>query len=178
MNSFKELITLRQSCRNYKSIPVETEKLHELIEATKLSPSACNSQPWRFIVVSSNEAQKVRDSVQRDGRNGFTDNCPAFTIVVEEKAKLLPAIAEKMPSQTFAQIDLGIAIAHYCLAATELGLSTCIIGWMDEDKLKEAFNISQDEKVRIVIATGYASDEDKIRDKKRKTTEEISVFID
>ncbi len=178
MDSLKDLILTRQACRNYNGKPVEKEKLEALADAVRLSPSACNSQPWRLIVVSGEKTRLVKDSVQKEGRNGFTESCPAFAILVEEKAKLLPAIADRIPDQTFAQMDIGIAAAHYVLMASDLGLSTCIIGWMDEEKLKKDFNIGENEKLRLVIATGYASEDDKIRPKKRRELNEIAEFIE
>ncbi len=178
MNSFKDLMLTRQACRSYNGKPVEKEKLEALADAVRLSPSACNSQPWRLIVVGGEKARLVKDSVQKEGRNGFTEDCPAFAIIVEEKAKLLPAIADKMPSQTFAQMDIGIATAHYVLMASDLGLSTCIIGWMNEEKLKKDFNIGNGEEIRLVIATGYANEDDKIRPKKRRELNEIAEFIE
>lgn len=171
---FFDLINKRESCRNYNGQSVESEKLDRCIEAARLSPSACNSQPWFYYVVNGGEkAAEVRDSVQDLGRNKFTDSCPAFAVVVEQKATLAEAVAAKFKSQDFAQMDIGLSVAHYCLAATEQGLSTCILGWLNEKKLKEIFGIDNNCRVRLVIATGYAASGD-IRTKVRKSTDEMS----
>lgn len=178
MENFENFMTRRQSCRNFNGEPVEREKLEALVEAVRLSPSACNAQPWRVIMATGETAKLVRESVQEGGRNKFTDNCPAFAVMVEEHATLKPAVAEKFHSQAFAQIDIGIATAHYCLAATDLGLSTCILGWMNEERLKENLGIAPEKRVRLVLATGYAAADDELRVKKRKTTEEMAEFRD
>lgn len=174
---FFDLIEKRASCRNFNGNPVEAEKLNKCVEAARISPSACNSQLWFYYVVNGGEmAEKVKECVQYLGRNSFTDNCPAFAVVVEQKVTLLEAIAAKFKSQDFAQMDIGLCVAHYCLAATEQGLSTCIIGWINEDKLKKLFNIPKEYRVRLVLATGYATNND-IRPKKRKELNEMSKFF-
>lgn len=176
MENFMDLMTRRQSCRNFNGERVEREKLEQLVEAFRLSPSACNAQPWKLIMATGETAKTVRECVQEAGRNKFTDNCPAFAVIIEEHAVLKPAIAEKFHSQAFAQMDIGIATAHYCLAATDMGLSTCILGWMNEEKLKNALGIASEKRVRLVLATGYAADEEIIREKNRKPIAEIAEY--
>lgn len=176
MENFMDLMTHRQSCRNFNGECVEREKLEQLVEAFRLSPSACNAQPWKLIMATGETAKAVRECVQEAGRNKFTDNCPAFAVIIEEHAVLKPAVAEKFHSQAFAQMDIGIATAHYCLAATDLGLSTCILGWMNEEKLKNALGIASEKRVRLVLATGYAADDEIIREKNRKPIAEIAEY--
>lgn len=176
MENFMDLMTRRQSCRNFNGERVEREKLEQLVEAVRLSPSACNAQPWKLIMATGETAKAVRECVQEAGRNKFTDNCPAFAVIIEEHAVLKPAIAEKFHSQAFAQMDIGIATAHYCLAATDMGLSTCILGWMNEEKLKNALGIASEKRVRLVLATGYAADDEIIREKNRKPIAEIAEY--
>lgn len=175
--TFDELINTRQSCRSFSTKEVEAEKLKELAEAVRLTPSACNSQPWRLLVVSGEKAKPVKEALQLMGRNKFTEECPSFTIFVERPAKLKEGIAEKLGSQKFAQLDVGAAISYYTLKATELGLATCILGWFDEKKLVKAFDIPKNEKVRLVVATGYAVDGYELREKIRKDLNEIAEFL-
>ena len=90
MESFIELARRRQSCRRYDRRPVEPEKLEACIEAARLSPSACNSQPWGFTVVTRPVLlPEVAACVQQLGINAFTADCPAFVVVTEEKATLM-----------------------------------------------------------------------------------------
>lgn len=178
MTDFSNLIASRQSCRNFDvTKEVELKKLQKCADALCLSPSACNAQPYKFLIVTGEKAQMVRDGVTELGRNKFVCDCPAFAIVIEEKATLIPAIAAKFKSQDFAQIDIGIAATHYCLQATDLGLSTCILGWLNEEKLKKSFNIEKSKRIRLVLATGYAKADDELRPKKRKDISQLVEFI-
>lgn len=177
-NYFSDLVDTRYSCRDYDpERPVEHEKLVQCIEAARLAPSACNSQPWHFTVIE--ERDKILEAakcLQNSGMNKFTDNAGALIVINEEYAKLKALIAEKMDSQVYAQIDIGIAAAHICYEAASLGLKTCILGWMDEEALKEVLHIPQEKIVRLVIAVGYAREE-KHYNKKRKPLDEICDFI-
>lgn len=178
MESFLDLVHQRESCRNYAEKAVEKEKLAACIEAARLAPSACNSQPWSFTVVTNRElAPKVAACLQDAGMNKFTDKCPAFVIVVEEKATLSARVGSKVKNQEYASVDIGIATAHFCLAATDLGISTCIMGWFNEPKLKALLDISKTKRIRLVIGAGYAVD-DKLRNKSRKDFDTIAQFIE
>jgi len=177
MSNFFELVKRRESCRTYNAIEVEKEKLIKCIEAARLSPSACNSQPWRFAIVTGEKGKEVAKCVQKGGMNKFTDNCPAFIVIIEEQARLLSRIAESLTSQHFAQIDIGIATAHICYTALEQGLSTCIIGWFDEKKLADVIGIKNPERIRLVISVGYA-ESDSLRPKKRKELDDILTLIE
>ena len=177
MENFSELILRRESCRNYTGEPVDTELIMKCVNAARLSPSACNSQPWKYYIVNDSEnAQKVRDCIQHENMNKFADKCPAFAVVTEQPAALKPHIAARFDSQKWSQIDIGLTVAHYCLQAADLGLGTCIIGWMDEDKLHATLGIDSNIKIRLVIATGYSADEAP-RKKVRKNIEDMSEII-
>ena len=177
MDSFFELISKRQSCRSYSGQKVEREKLEKCIDAARLAPSACNSQPWSFTAVSSDElAPKVAKCLQEMGMNKFTDACPAFIIITEETATLSARLGGKVKNQEYAPIDIGLATAQLCLAATEQGLSTCIIGWFNESALKDLLGIPKAKRIRLVIAVGYAAEEE-LRQKNRKKLEDITRFM-
>lgn len=178
MNEFMTLVNDRYSCRDYDPDRlVEHDKLVHCIEAARLAPSACNSQPWHFTVVEDRAMiLKTAQCLQESGMNKFVDNASALIVINEEPATLKAVIAEKMDSQSYAQIDIGIAAAHICYAAAEQGLNTCILGWLNEDRLKELLNIPAEKTIRLVIALGYAREE-KHYNKKRRTIEEICDFI-
>lgn len=176
MKNFHELAKTRQSCRAYLTTPVPEEVLQRIIETVRLAPSACNSQPWHFTVVTGERAKAVGLATRKGGANGFTENTPAFIVISEGKATLSARVAGILSSQHFAQIDIGIATAHLCFAAQAEGLSTCILGWFDEKKLREAAAVSKDLTPRLVLAVGYAENED-IREKKRKDTAKIATFL-
>lgn len=178
MKEFFDLISRRQSCRKYLDKPVEKEKLTKCIEAARLAPSACNSQPWHFIVVTNKElAQKVAMCTQDKIMNKFTNDCQCFIVVVEESGNITSRAGALMKQQDYRSIDLGIATEHLCLQATEQDLGTCILGWFDEKELKKVLNISKLKRIRLVVAIGYPETND-IRKKVRKNIEEISTFME
>ena len=97
-------------------------------------------------------------------------------IVTEQEATLKPHVAERVKNkQIWAENDIGISVAHYCLQAADLGLGTCIIGMVDEEKVKELFNVTG--RVRLVIATGISADEAP-RIKNRKALEDVCEVIE
>jgi nitroreductase len=178
MSDYFELIQKRESCRDFDARPVEKEKLERCVEAARLAPSACNSQPWKYLVVTNPEmVKKLRPMMQDLGMNKFVDACPAFAIVLEEKAKLKVTVSQRFKDQDFAPIDVAFSASQFCYAATEQGLSTCIIGWHNEPKIKEMFNLEKHERVRLILAVGYAKS-DKLREKRRKPIEEMSEFYE
>lgn len=174
--TFMELVQQRESCRQYADKPVEKEKIMACLEAARLAPSACNSQPWRFVVAAGDILPKqVAACTHDNGMNAFTDQVPVFIAIVEEKAKLISRIASSLPEQVYAPMDIGIAAAHICLQATDLGLSTCIIGWFHDEKLKACLSVPPEKQIRLLIAMGYAAT-DQRHAKIRKPLEEIMQF--
>ncbi len=177
MQNYFTLIENRESCRSFDSRSVEKDLLVRMVEAARLSPSACNSQPWRFTVVMGEKRDALARTTQGMGMNKFTSDVPAFIVISEEKATLAASIAGAVKDQQYAPIDIGLATAHLCLAATDLGLSTCILGWFDEDKVKALLGNAVGNRIRLIIAVGYAKS-DALRPKKRKDLDEILVFAD
>ena len=178
-SNYFELIAERESCRNYDPArPVEQEKLLRCLEAARIAPSACNSQPWHFHAVTEPEkVAALRKTVQALGMNRFVNDCPALVVVTEETATLAARIAEHIKSQDFASIDIGIATTHFCLAATAQGLSTCILGWLSEPQIREVMGFDKTRRVRLVLAVGYAKD-DSLRTKKRKDFAEMATMYE
>lgn len=176
---FHELISERQSVRKYTGKPVEREKLQTLVEAVRLSPSACNSQPWKLILVDEpklkNELAKATFNTAISF-NRFALEAPVIAILVIEKAKLIARLGGSIKNQEFPEYDIGIAAAHFCLQAAELGLGTCMIGWFNEAKIQELLHIPKNRKIGLVITLGYAPDDYKLRKKTRKSSEEMSGF--
>jgi nitroreductase len=177
MADFIEHALKRQSCRQYADKPVEREKLTKCVEAARLAPSACNSQPWSFVVVDNPEkvAEVAKTTMQLD-INEYIGKAKAFFVVVEEYAQLMPKIAKMIDSQYFAKGDLGAATLSLCLEAESLGLGTCIVGLFDRPKLRELLDIPKDNNIFIVVAVGYPSS-DNVRNKQRKPIEEIVRYV-
>lgn len=171
--NFSEISKVRESARSYVNKEVSREDLETIISETMLAPSACNSQPWRFVVCDGETAKKIPDCLKTGlPINQWTDEAPAFIIVCETKAKLMSML--NLESQFYAQMDLGIASATICYSATDKGLSTCIVGSFNEPALKELLNIPEEITVRLVISVGYAETE--IREKRRKNIDDVRSY--
>ncbi len=177
MGNFSDLVKYRQSDRSFESRPVEKEKLMRILEAARLAPSACNAQPWHFIVVDDPELKnEVADATSTKilGLNHFTKQAPVHIIIVEEPVNFSSGFGGWVKDKNFAHVDIGIVAAHICLATEDEGLGSCILGWFDETKMKKLLKIPTRRRVLLDIIIGY-SKQDK-RDKKRKTIEEIVSF--
>ena len=177
--TFNELINSRQSVRRYLEKPVEREKIEKIIEAVHLAPSACNSQPWKIIIVDEpglkNEVAKATFS-KTIAFNKFAAEAPVIAVLVIEKSNLIAQIGGGIKNMEYPQIDIGIAAAHFCLQAAELGLGTCMIGWFDEKKIRQLLNIPEKRKIGLVITLGYPPEGYKLRKKIRKPLDEICGF--
>ncbi len=179
MSSFKEMMLARHSCRSYTDRPVEKGLIMQCIEAARLAPSACNSQPWSFVAVTKAETRaQLSELLQVIGGNKFSHNVPVMIAVCEDaEPKVMPAVKETYGAKFFAQGDLGAAAMAITIQAQELGLSTCIMGTFDDTKVKALLNIPSDMTVRVVIALGYSED-NAIRPKNRKEIADIIRFIE
>ena len=180
MEKFIELAKKRGSCRNFTDKPVDKELLLSCVEAASMAPSACNSQPWKFIVVDSPEAkEKLCDAIVTDeGTTGapWRRQVAAFIILVEQQAKIMPAVEKHYhTTQRFAQGDIGAACMNMCHEAFSLGLGTCIIGVNEQSKMEKHFGIPHGHEVRLVLAVGYAADATPAV-KIRKPLEEVCCF--
>jgi nitroreductase len=168
MQTFYELAEKRQSDRAYETRSVEKEKLERILEVARLSPSACNGQPWKIIVVDDPELKnRVADTTSNKviGINHFTKQAPVYLVVVEEGTNLSSRVGSLIKRKHFPAIDLGILASHITLAAADEGLGSCIIGWFDEKKIKSLLQIPHSNRVPFLVLLGYstASHRDKIR---------------
>ena len=130
MKDFLSLASRRQSDRAFDpQRPVEKEKLQRILEAACIAPSACNSQPWHFIVVDDPELKnRVADATSNRvlGMNHFTKQAPVHILVVEERPNLTAGIGSWIKDKNFSHLDIGITAAHLVLAAEDEGLGSCI----------------------------------------------------
>ena len=173
--NFREIAETRQSCRAYDpSREVEQEKLNEILESARLAPSACNGQPYHFTVCKNETAKAVAKACMGMGMNRFASDAPVLIVVSEMPYNKTAAMGAKVKGNDYRSIDIGITTAYLTAEATAQGLSTCILGWFDDEKLRKLCNLEH--PVRLVITLGYAKPDDKLRNKKRKElTELVSV---
>lgn len=177
--TFNELINQRQSVRKYQEKRVEHEKIEKIIEAVHVAPSACNSQPWKLIIVDDPELKNevARATFSKTiSFNKFAIQAPVVAVLVIEKAKLIAQIGGSIKNMEYPNIDIGIAAEHFCLQATELGLGTCMLGWFDEKKIQQLLHIPKKRKIGLVITLGYPPEDYKQRLKIRKPLEQICGF--
>jgi len=173
--NFLELVKTRQSVRKYAPRAVEPDKIDQCIEAARLAPSACNSQPWKFVVLTDPE---LKNKVARETYNAvvqfnkFVPEAPVVVVLVMERPTLVSQIGGRIKDKDFYLMDVGIAAEHFCLQAAELGLGTCMLGWFNEKKIAALLSIPKKKRIGLIITLGYPQD-DAIREKKRKTTEEV-----
>lgn len=172
---FSELILKRQSDRKYAPKPVAREHILKCLEAARMAPSACNSQPWKFVVVEDPSLLKeMSDAAIGLGMNKFTASVPVIVAVVQENMNLEAKAGALVKNKDYSMMDLGFAIDHFCLQAAELGLGTCIMGWFDEKRVKTLLGVPRSRRVQLLISLGYP--DAPVRTKVRKTMEEISSW--
>ena len=170
--NFHELITKRQSERQYDARPIEQDKITQCIEAARMAPSACNAQPWKFIVADEPELKKqLAAAVAGVGMNKFAFEAPVIVAIVLEKPNAMSKIGSVLKGKEYTLMDIGIAAAHFCLQATDLGLGTCIIGWFDEKKVRTLLHVPDKKRIPLLLTVGYADGE--IRKKQRKELQTI-----
>ena len=169
--NFSEIARNRQSCRNYDAAKeVEEEKLEAILESARLAPSACNGQPYHFTVCKGEQAKEVAKAVGGMGMNKFAAEAPVMLVISEQPYVATAALGAKVKKNDYRSIDIGIATAYLTAEATAQGLSTCILGWLDDKKIREICGLEH--PVRLVITVGYAK-EDTLRPKKRKEITEL-----
>ena len=176
--NFLELVTKRQSVRRYLDKPVEPEKIERCLEAARLAPSACNSQPWKFVVIDDEELKnKVASATYSNlvSINRFSTEAPVLILIISQRPKPFARFASRVKNRQLKLIDIGIAAEHFCLQAAEEGIGTCIMGWFAERKVNKLLQIPKSKRVELVISVGYASSE-QIRPKERKPIDEIRSF--
>lgn len=175
--NFKEIAENRQSCRSYDpSRTVEREKLDCIIEAARLSPSACNGQPYHITVCMGETAKKVAKATQGMGMNKFASDAPVLLVLSEMPYVKTAAVGAKLKNNDYRSIDIGIASAYITAEAAAQGLGSCILGWLDDGKIREICGLAG--AVRLVITIGYASADDKLRTKKRKDMAELVKIME
>jgi nitroreductase len=169
--NFLEIAKTRQSCRSYdESRCIEQEKLDAILEAAQLSPSACNGQPYKITVCRGQAAKEVAAATAGMGLNKFASQAPVLLVLSEMPYVKSAALGAKLKNNDYRSIDIGIAAAYITAEAAAQGLGSCILGWLDDQKIRSICGLEY--PVRLVITLGYAKDET-LRTKKRKDLSEL-----
>ena len=177
--NFRELVAKRESCRAYTGGMVERNHLDSILHAGCMSPSARNTQPWKFYVIQNEKKDELCEAVKVLGFNKFVDDAGAFIVIVADNGSLLDKTAKVVTSRDFVENDIGIAVASMTYQATDLGYGSCILGAFSGKDVCKVIGI--DEKrakdVKLVLAIGKKATQE-TREKKRKSPEETIIYID
>ncbi len=175
--NFSEIAEARQSCRNYNpDREVEQEKLESILKTARIAPSACNGQPYQITVCKGEIAKQVALATRGVGLNKFATDAPIMLVISEKPYVATAALGAKLKKNDYRSIDIGILAAYITAEATAQGLSTCILGWLDDAEIRKLCSL--DEPVRLVITLGYAKEGEKLREKKRKDIETLVKVIE
>ena len=174
---FLAIAQARQSCRKYDTErKVEPEKLDAILEAARLAPSACNGQPYHITVCSGNAAKAVAAATTGMGMNKFAAEAPVLLVISEGDYVASAALGAKIKKNDYRSMDIGIMTAYLTAEATAQGLSTCILGWLDDEKIRAICGL--DSAVRLVITLGYVHPDDTLRQKKRKEMKDMVSWVE
>lgn len=177
--NFDQIVNSRYSCRSYdKERKISRETIEQIIDSARLSPSACNSQPWKFVVVDDESLIEPIAKATQSALlpiNKFTADASAFVVIVKQVKPMSDKVKQIMSHRDYTPYDIGIASATICYKATELGVGSCILGWYNGEKIQDILNIPKDKSVELVIALGYPKS-DEIPPKKRKDKEQALSY--
>ena len=175
--NFTEIANARQSCRSYDSArAVEDEKIARILETARLAPSACNGQPYLITVCRGDAARAVAMATRGVGLNKFAVDAPVLLVISEQAYVPTAAFGARIKKNDYRSIDIGILAAYITAEATAQGLGSCILGWLDDGKIREICGL--DTPIRLVITLGYPTEDDKLRKKKRKDSAELFKILE
>jgi nitroreductase len=168
---FQKLVRNRRSIRRYLDKPVEREKIKACLEAARLSPSAENVQPWRFLIIDDPElragfAKNVFSGIYFPTK--FAAKAPVLILLMARLDLLANKIGKQIQSIHYYFIDVGIAGEHIVLQAEELGLGTCWIGWFNVKRARKYLKIPRKYKIVSLLAMGYYNKRPPTEKKRRK----------
>jgi len=151
--NFMELLQKRYSVRAYKPDPVEDDKLHQVLEACRLAPSAANRQPFRLIVIHTAGREK---ELQRVYHRSWFSQAP---LVICACALPDQAWYRRSDNKNYSYVDVAIVVDHLTLAATELGLGTCWVAAFDVAAAREMLELPDEVEPVAFSPLGYPADQ-------------------
>lgn len=182
MDVFKA-IKWRRSIRKFSPRKIEREKILQILDAARLAPSSSNRQAWHFVVIDD---KSIVEQIPKQVALGTKMMIPwlkdAPLVIAGCYTKAATHIAAQLFGHENHLVDVSIAMTHIVMAATELGIGTCFVGWFNESKLKKLLVIPRYYKIAALVALGYPSDPSTeesiggIAPRRRKSLEEIVSF--
>lgn len=163
---FIELAEQRCSIRSYTERRVSKKMLREVLEAGRMAPTACNYQPFQFVVVQ-----------EKENRSALAAGYPApwfaeAPVVIAVCIQASQAWKRKNhDDRNYVDVDAAIAADHMILAAAELGLGTCWVGAFDPKIIRKALGVPRSVEPLILLTLGHPNE--KGRPKTRKPLKEL-----
>jgi nitroreductase len=149
---FRDLIRSRYSCRAYKSIPVEEEKLQQILEAARLAPTAANRQAFRLIVIrTEGRAAELKRIYPPEWFSQAPIVIAAIGVPQENWVR--------RDARNYVDVDVAIVLDHLILAAADLGLGTCWIGAFDPQAARQVLGLPEGAEPIAFTPVGYPADE-------------------
>lgn len=175
-----EALRARESCRAYMDKPLEKEKIEKLLEIACLAPSAGNGQPWRFVAVTDPAILKpLAEMTRTPNINQWVDQAPCVIALWEETSqKMVDRYGEQYLNNHWPVVDSGLCALQLCLAATGMGIGSCILGYFPQEEAKQLLNIPDHGRLRLLITLGYPKEENAPREKKRLGLDRVARFLD
>jgi nitroreductase len=164
---FMDVIRVRSSVRAYSGQDVESSKIERLLECARLAPSWANQQCWSFIVVR--DSDKVAALTKAAGpSNSWMREAPVVIVACGDSER-----SGKRSGIEYFTVDVAIAMEHLVLAAADLGLGTCWIGYFNEASVKDLLGIPENIRVVALTPVGYPAAEPASKKKNRRSLDEI-----
>ncbi len=171
MNRYEELMNLmraRYSCRNYDTTRRPSrEEIDKVLEAARIAPSACNRQPWIFLVVENEEG---REAVIRSYERQWIRTAPVFIIALGDHSE---AWHRGYDNKDHTDVDVSIAVEHMCMAATALGLGSCWVCNFDAEDIRRDFDIPAELEPVAILPLGYPAEGSTVPAKTRKDADSV-----
>lgn len=150
--SLVDIVKKRYSVRSFKDIPVEKEKIIQILESARYAPSAVNYQPWHFIVITDEETKmKIAETYPRT----WFKYAPVIIVACGDHNKSW----KRKDGKDHCDIDVAIAVDHMTLTATDLGLGTCWVCAFDAEKCHELLNLPENLEAVALLPLGYPVEE-------------------
>ena len=158
MDVFKA-IKWRRSVRKFSAQKIERDKVIQILEAARLAPSSSNRQAWHFVVVDEPSIIKqIPDTVPTGTRRIVSFMKEAPLVIVGCYSKAFTHYVAQLAGHENHLVDVSIAMTHMTLAATELGIGSCWVGWYGESKLRTLLKLPRRFKVVALLVLGYPAE--------------------
>lgn len=161
---FYDTVRNRRSIRGYKKRAVPSESLARIKEAVQLAPTACNLQPFKFLLA---ESKGIREQICQFYPQPWLAEAPVIVVALGNRSEAW----KRLNGSSAHVIDVSIAMEHFVLASSAEGLATCWICAFDQEAMHSALELSADWDVVAITPLGYADAEP--RPLSRKSLEKL-----